>query len=206
VFFQFSFCCIPSLSGKRIALIGMLTERRHFPHCQGDSGAGYLRPDGLFEPRASGLPSGAQLWQDWNRYWYERFDVQFSGFNIGASKDKSYGLYSNFSSFGASGSDQRLVDGMPVLPAPRELDVDLRGTQNISMEAAKIASYAAEKLRNGQGKTPWFRSFRVIIQPASVFAELARLSQVRTSPLSLFCFASLSRACLGKSSSFFTRD
>jgi hypothetical protein len=184
----------------------MLTERRHFPHCQGDSGAGYLRPDGLFEPRASGLPSGAQLWQDWNRYWYERFDVQFSGFNIGASKDKSYGLYSNFSSFGASGSDQRLVDGMPVLPAPRELDVDLRGTQNISMEAAKIASYAAEKLRNGQGKTPWFRSFRVIIQPASVFAELARLSQVRTSPLSLFCFASLSRACLGKSSSFFTRD
>ena len=65
---------------------------------------------------------------------------------------------------------------------------------------------AAEKLRNGQGKTPWFRSFRVIIQPASVFAELARLSQVRTSPLSLFCFASLSRACLGKSSSFFTRD
>ena len=101
-----------------------------------------------------------------------------------------YGLYSKFSSFGASGSNQRLVDGMPVLAAPRELDVDLRGTQNITMEAAKIASYAAEKLRNGQGKTPWFRSFRVIIQPARVFAELAQLSQVRTQPLSLlwlFC-------------------
>ena len=75
----------------------------------GDSGAGYLQPDGLFEPRMSGLPSGAQVWQDWNRHWYDLFDVKFSGFLIGASRNESYALYAGFSPFGASGSGLRLV-------------------------------------------------------------------------------------------------
>jgi hypothetical protein len=105
--------------------------------------------------------------------------LQMNFVSLIAVEYETWSRYSNFSTFGASGGDgQRLVNGMPVLQSPREIDIDLRGTQNISMEVTKITEWAAEKLRNGQGSLPWFRTWRVIIQPASVFADLARLSEV----------------------------
>ena len=179
----------------------------------GDSGAGYLQPDGLFEPRMSGLPSGAQVWQDWNRHWYDRFDVQFSGFLIGANRNESYALYAGFSPFGASGSGLRLVSkcssdlssvttflkngfcagGMPVLPGPAVLQTELRGTVDPEQAAATIASWAREQAK--APTVPAFASWRVIIQPASVFAELARLSAadnlVFVSPLELGLLAKI---------------
>lgn len=47
----------------------------------GDSGAGYLNPTHLLEPRVhSGLPSGMEAWVAHNKMYYERFDLTMTGF------------------------------------------------------------------------------------------------------------------------------
>ncbi|WP_214626362.1 GxGYxYP domain-containing protein [Paenibacillus agaridevorans] len=47
----------------------------------GDSGAGYINPTHLLEPRIhSGLPSGMDAWIAHNRRYYERFDLTITGF------------------------------------------------------------------------------------------------------------------------------
>ncbi len=47
----------------------------------GDSGAGYLNPTHLIEPRVhSGLPSGLEAWVAHNQTYYERFDLTVTGF------------------------------------------------------------------------------------------------------------------------------
>ncbi|HEY8454871.1 MAG TPA: NEW3 domain-containing protein [Actinopolymorphaceae bacterium] len=49
----------------------------------GDSGAGYINPGMLVEPREfSGLPSGVQAWRDHCRKHFERWDLTVTGFII----------------------------------------------------------------------------------------------------------------------------
>jgi hypothetical protein len=54
----------------------------------GDSGAGYLNPGGLIEPRESGLPSGLDAWVRHNIPYAKRYDLDVVGFIIdGHSKE-----------------------------------------------------------------------------------------------------------------------
>ena len=82
---------------------------------------------------------------------------------------------------------------MPVLPGPAVLQTELRGTVDPEQAAATIASWAREQAK--APTVPAFASWRVIIQPASVFAELARLSAadnlVFVSPLELGLLAKI---------------
>lgn len=49
----------------------------------GDSGAGYVNPSYLVEPRKwSGLPSGLKTWTDHCTKWYKQFDLSLTGFVI----------------------------------------------------------------------------------------------------------------------------
>lgn len=49
----------------------------------GDSGAGYLNPGYLSEPRAhSGLPSGVAAWEKHNQAFFDRWDISLVGFVI----------------------------------------------------------------------------------------------------------------------------
>lgn len=48
----------------------------------GDSGAGYLNPGGLVEPRESGLPSGLDAWVRHNIPYAKRYDLDIVGFII----------------------------------------------------------------------------------------------------------------------------
>ncbi len=48
----------------------------------GDSGAGYLNPGGLVEPRASGLPSGLDAWVRHCTPYANRYDLTITGFII----------------------------------------------------------------------------------------------------------------------------
>ena len=77
----------------------------------GDSGAGYLNPTLLFPNKTTGkrgesniTASGAPAWSKWNKKWYEKFDVSFSGFLIngdaGLFTNQSLEMYTEFSSSG----------------------------------------------------------------------------------------------------------
>ena len=71
----------------------------------GDSGAGYLNPTELFEPRNfSGLPRADDLWIERNRYYYNKFNLKHSGFIInglaGPLTNSSNLMYTKFSPLG----------------------------------------------------------------------------------------------------------
>ena len=71
----------------------------------GDSGAGYVNPTQLLRPRdISGLPSAEDVWIEHCQKWYERFDMQFTGFLIngaaGPMTDKAEQMYNSFSKYG----------------------------------------------------------------------------------------------------------
>lgn len=64
----------------------------------GDSGAGYLNPSLLSEPRLhSNLPSGVDAWKKHNTKWLEKFDLDIIGFiidgNAPAMNEEIYDLY-----------------------------------------------------------------------------------------------------------------
>ena len=55
----------------------------------GDSGAGYLNPTLLLPDPKTGrrgessvTKSGAAAWEKWNKMWYTKFDLSFTGFLI----------------------------------------------------------------------------------------------------------------------------
>ena len=71
----------------------------------GDSGAGYLNPTQLFEPRQfSGLPRADDLWIKRNRFYFNKFNIKHTGFVIngeaGALTSQSDLMYTKFSPMG----------------------------------------------------------------------------------------------------------
>ncbi len=95
----------------------------------GDSGAGYLNPGGLQEPRThSGLPSGVKTWEEFCRPFYARWDLRVTGFIIDgyspAMDKETWDAYARFSPGGVGGqkmAPQGLHGHMPfirVIDAP----------------------------------------------------------------------------------------
>lgn len=71
----------------------------------GDSGAGYVNPTQLLEPRKfSGLPSAQATWTKWCETWYARFGITWTGFLInGAAGDLSAASQSMYTPFSWDG-------------------------------------------------------------------------------------------------------
>lgn len=128
----------------------------------GDSGAGYLNPGGLVEPRESGLSSGLEAWVKHNQRYARRYDLDVTGFIIdGHSKPmgpEGMDAYMQFSPMGIVGQKigwQGLwKDTMPYLRMRR----DIYGTP----EAA--GKEIAELSRR---RSPEFLFVRTILQSPS---------------------------------------
>lgn len=113
----------------------------------GDSGAGYLNPGGLVEPRESGLPSALDAWVRHNLAYAKRYDLDITGFIIdGHSKPMGpLGMtaYQQFSPAGIVGQKMRkrgLWDGqMPYL----RMRWDIYGTPEEA--GAQIAGMVSER-------------------------------------------------------------
>jgi len=77
----------------------------------GDSGAGYLNPGGLVEPRESGLPSGLDAWIRHNELYARRYDLDITGFIIDghtkAMGDAGMDAYLQFSPAGIVGQKMK---------------------------------------------------------------------------------------------------
>lgn len=137
--------------------------------CAGDSGAGYINPGNLLEPRPhSGLPSGVEEWERHCTPYYEQWDLSLTGFIIDGyargMDDSLFDAYARFSGDGiiAQKVPERAVHGdMPILRMDRDLSHDVEAAANLAVE------------RLG-GTEPQFRVFRSILQNPSYYVELEK--------------------------------
>lgn len=138
----------------------------------GDSGAGYLNPGNLTEPRShSGLPSGLAAWERHCRRFYEQWDISLTGFVIDGYSPgfSAEGLdaYSRFSPDGIVGQKvpkRGVHNGMPFL----RMRTDLQGSPE---EAARsLAGFS-------QGTLPRFVVCRSILQTPTWYAQVERETQ-----------------------------
>jgi hypothetical protein len=128
----------------------------------GDSGAGYVNPGMLQEPRAiSDLPSGLEVWKDHCKRYYKQWDITITGFIIdgyapGLDED-GMRTYADFSYDGIVAQKiekQGVFEGMPFI----RMNLDLDG--NPEDVAKTIAS-------RFEGDMPQFLIFRDILKTPS---------------------------------------
>jgi hypothetical protein len=159
----------PNLS-ERIApalVYTRLTRTENDVFIAGDSGAGYLNPGHLEEPRRfSGLPSGVDAWARHCAAYYRRWDLGVTGFIIDGYapglSDAGLDAYAQFSPDGIVAQKvppQTLHGDLPVL----RMTSDLGDDQDQAVEI--IAS-------RFQGMTPQFLIFRSILKTPTWHREL----------------------------------
>ena len=140
----------------------------------GDSGAGYINPGHLDEPRRfSGLPSGVDAWRRHCAAYYRRWDLTVTGFVIDgyapAMSAAGFAAYAEFSPGGIVGQKvpQQAVHGqMPVLRMAADLGDSEDGA------AAIIAS----RLR---GRAPQFLIFRSILKSPTWHLRVLEMLRAR---------------------------
>jgi hypothetical protein len=134
----------------------------------GDSGAGYLNPGYLEEPRVhSGLPGGLEVWARHCEKYYRRWGITLTGFIIDGNarglSPKGFEAYARFSPDGVVPQKcpvTAIHGGMPVLRASGDLSGSPAGA------ARQIAGQA-------KGRSPGFFMFRSILQSPAWHAEAA---------------------------------
>lgn len=138
----------------------------------GDSGAGYLNPGYLVEPRKhSGLPSGLDVWADHCSRWYKQWDITATGFiidgNAPGMNDKVLEAYSRFSPDGISPqkiSHFGLYNDMPWIQTDYLLNI---GEKPESMAPVVIERCSQQK--------PDFMIFRSVLWSPSNVKRLMEL-------------------------------
>jgi len=141
----------------------------------GDSGAGYINPGHLLEPRPfSGLPSAMEVWTEHCKRYYRQWDIRVTGFIIdGYARsigDEGKAAYADFSPRGIVAQkieQQGIFAGMPFVRMDRDLDGP--------PEAAARRVLGRIKETGSQ-----FMIFRTILWTPSAHAELFKL--IKSSP------------------------
>lgn len=137
----------------------------------GDSGAGYVNPTMLVEPRPiSGLPSGEAAWVDHCRRLYRRFDYRTTGFLINGHAGKltpeSERMTAQFSPDGTAtqirwmNGENHLTDNMPVALQMHDLCPDVKASVDC------MSGYRTPGLQ--------FLDFRLILLGPSFVKELTK--------------------------------
>ena len=128
----------------------------------GDSGAGYINPMSLVEPRRfSGLPSGVDTWRRHCEPYYRRWDLTVTGFLIdgfsSATDEGMRSVYAKFSPDGIvlhQGGQEGLTDGMPWIAMRRDLPSGKEVKEAISIVLDDTPPRTEE---------PLFRTYRTVI-------------------------------------------
>eukprot|EP00658_Telonema_sp_P-2_P020009 TRINITY_DN17874_c0_g1_i9.p1 TRINITY_DN17874_c0_g1~~TRINITY_DN17874_c0_g1_i9.p1 ORF type:complete len:382 (-),score=69.03 TRINITY_DN17874_c0_g1_i9:335-1480(-) len=158
----------------------------------GDSGAGYLNPTLLIPDPKTGkrggsnvTVSGADDWIAWNKVWYQKFDLTFTGFLIngdqGALNSAAFQMYDSFSPDGVvvtTGHDPTAagklngaawVDGNGT--AVMHHVADLPGGNASAAAAVMVELVRAD--RSSFRDKPSFYIFRNILQSAGYMVDAA---------------------------------
>ncbi len=159
----------------------------------GDSGAGYLNPGALEEPRASGLPSGMDLWAAHCKRFYRQWDIQVTGFIIegNAPAMKAHGLdaYRRFSPGGIVGQKllaQAVIGGLPV----KGMDTDLPNGVQASADIIRNSMFSPP------GGVPQFKVARAVWHPPSWYkavVDRVRASDATQGPIEIVDLRTLLR-------------
>ena len=145
------------------------TENDHF--VAGDSGAGYVNPRNLSEPRRhSGLPGAMHLWEEHSRRYMEQWDLSIVGFVLdGNCPNMTEEGWKAFTKIAPGGlvfhrlpADPGLYEGVPYMEYHGDLPRE---------EASKAAAIAVSKF---SPETPNFLCFRSVLMPPSWYVELER--------------------------------
>lgn len=139
----------------------------------GDSGAGYLNPYLLFNRKHSDLPAGDQAFIEHNQYYFEKFDLDITGFVINGAfpfDQQVKEMYTQFSPGGVihncPGSSFDVVDGTPFMPEASDI-ASIGTSANVSEAAQTIVSSLMNKDKYN------FKMFRFILwTPSSIKAVL----------------------------------
>ncbi len=166
-------CFNPNLSDR----VPMVFDYVYKEACENDyfatgvSGAGYLNPTLLFEPRVhSDLPDGTEAWIAHNRHYFDKFDLGVVGFLLDGRfriNRKIMELYTKFVPVGVAhnsyGAQTEIVNGIPFQPHTS----DIGGSGMNKQEAADIVSKAIGDQPNGS-----MHVFRTILWRPSEIDEL----------------------------------
>ena len=141
----------------------------------GDSGAGYLNPTQLFEPRQfSGLPRADDLWIKRNRFYYNKFNIKHTGFVIngdsGPLTNNSDVMYTKFSPLGLTHQQGYSYLGetglIPGTRVPSFSETDLSNPNEVQQI---VSFYKPNEVR--------FVVFRGVLRSASNYANIAQQVQ-----------------------------
>lgn len=141
----------------------------------GDSGAGYLNPGHLQEPREfSGLPSGIKTWAEHCRRYYSQWDISVTGFIIdGYGPEMSDEVKDAYTTFSGNGIVAQKIGrwgvyrGMPFV----RMNLDLTGNP---MESAEVI------VNTVTSEKPEFLIFRNILWSPS--AQRQMFQAIKASP------------------------
>lgn len=140
----------------------------------GDSGAGYVNPHQLSEPREfSGLSSGVPLWERWNTRWYRQWDLDATGFVVDGHTpfmtEDALAAYARFSPAGLGTQlkpPQAIFEGMPMLRIQ---------TYFKPADASGFLNAAVEQMQRDFVNTsarPAFLTFRSVLWKPEHFVQL----------------------------------
>jgi hypothetical protein len=141
----------------------------------GDSGAGYLNPTQLFEPRQfSGLPRADDLWIERNRYYFNKFNIKHTGFVIngdsGPLTNSSDLMYTKFSPLGFTRQKGYTTLGetalIPGTRVPSFTETDLHRPNEVQQI---VSDYKPNAVR--------FVVYRGILRSASSYANITEQVQ-----------------------------
>lgn len=135
----------------------------------GDSGAGYVNPRNLSEPRPySGYPSAVALWEEHCRRHFRRWDIDTVGFIIDGNTDymlpDAWDSYARIAPGGIvlhrSAENQGVHNGMPYIRTAGDL------TRGPASEAARQIQQQLSSDR------PNFLCFRSVLMPPAWYVEI----------------------------------
>lgn len=140
----------------------------------GDSGAGYLNPRGLTVRPDSQSPPALQLWTDYCRNYFERWDMTITGFVLdgasGASTELEFAAYRKFSPDGCGTHYEpgpKIIAGVSTCPE--------RDLPDAPEKAAQVIATLAKEVK----ATPRFLWARSILKPPSWYAQVSQILRER---------------------------
>jgi hypothetical protein len=142
----------------------------------GDSGAGYVNPYHLSEPRKhSGLPSGVAIWEEHCRRFYQQWDIAVTGFvidgNTPGMTEEGWDAYARFSPGGIvvqrAPKERGLHNGTPYLRISGDLPGGATQEEELRRQAETIISRFSPN-----GTT--FNLYRTVLKPPSHYVALEK--------------------------------
>jgi len=148
----------------------------------GDCGSGYLNPSSLLETerkQSSKLPSGMDTWIKYNKYYFNKFDLNIVGFIINGQQPINKAVQEAYSKFAGGGvaylpyssSINTVVKGVPFITQAMDLPGNMQQAAQLIYSRTKDMPASGGKLNE-----PHFYVYRAIrFEPSRIKAIMKKI-------------------------------